>query len=170
MKTTKGARPDNESAYIPGDRYHQDVRRAYEGELGWAANKKARHMAKVVYEAPHENVAESGIKRGSGRDFATWVLSEEAGTKEGIFSTKLELVIDATLEPSACIGLHRHLETEEIYYILEGSLTMTTVAPEGDEHTETLEAGDAHCVKLGQGHYGRAGPEGCRFVAVAVRK
>ena len=36
------------------------------------------------------------------------------------------------------------------------------------EHTETLGRGDAHVVKLGQAHYGIAGPRGARFIAVAM--
>lgn len=156
--------------YIPGDRFHQEVKQTYSGELGWAVNKRSADMAKVLYEAPHLNEAEEGIKRGRGKDYATWVLSEEPGIEEGVFQTKMELMIDATMEPDACVGLHWHQHTEEVYYILEGSVTMTTVSPQGDEHTQTLEVGDAHVVKLGQGHYGVAGPSGVRFIAVAVRK
>lgn len=82
----------------------------------------------------------------------------------------MEKLIDATLEPNASIGLHTHLRTEEIYYILEGSIRMTTVSPNGQELSDVLFPGDAHLVKLGQSHYGSAGPDGVRFLAVPIRK
>ncbi len=124
-------------------------------------------MAHVLYEAVHENRAFEDARRGSGKDYATWVFSEEEGLREGIFSSGFELLIDAKLEPFASIGLHRHVATEEIYYILEGNIQMTTVAPSGEEDTQELAAGDAHAVKFGQSHYGTAGAEGVRFIAVA---
>lgn len=163
-------RPRDASQYLSQEAYHQEIRRPYKGALGWAVNKKDAQMARVLYVAPHENRHEEGVKRGRGNDYAKWILSEEWGTAEGLLSTKLELMIDAELEAGACIGLHRHTETEEVYYVLEGEITMTTVAPDGREHRETLAAGDAHLVKLGQSHYGEAGPEGARFIAVAVRQ
>ena len=46
---------------------------------------------------------------------------------------------------------------------------MTTVDKGGRESTATLRPGDAHLVKLGQGHFGVAGATGARFVAFAVR-
>ena len=46
---------------------------------------------------------------------------------------------------------------------------MTTVDRSGRESTATLRAGDAHLVRLGQGHFGVAGERGARFVAFAVR-
>lgn len=153
-----------------GDLFHREPNRVYSGELGWAANKQSALMAHVCYEAAHLNVDEQGNKRGHGKDYAKWICSEEPGTQEGLFSTAMELMIDARLEPNAAVGLHWHHETEEVYYLLEGELTMTTVNAEGHEQTALLRAGDAHFVKLGQGHYGVAGAEGARFVAVAVRR
>jgi quercetin dioxygenase-like cupin family protein len=158
-----------ESDYLDGERFHREIRRVYAGPLSWAVNKDKGRMAKVLYRAPHENVAETGARRGAGNDWARWIFSEEPGLAEGIFSAPLELIIDARLEPGACIGLHWHRETEEVYYLLEGSLAMTTVAADGREEARALAAGDAHAVKLGQGHFGVAGPDGVRFLAVAVR-
>ena len=157
--------------YIPGDQFHVPGSRVYDGEVGWAVNKRHEQMARVVYEPAHENTAfEDAARRGSGKDHATWIFSEEPGLEEGHFTTGFELMIDARLEPNASIGLHRHTRTDEIYYMLEGSLEMTTVGTDGRTHTQALRAGDAHMVKLGQGHYGTAGPEGCRFLAVATRR
>ncbi|TMA29775.1 MAG: cupin domain-containing protein [Deltaproteobacteria bacterium] len=159
----------DETGYIPGDIFHAQLRKVYFGELDWAVNKKGGLMAHVLYLAPHENAAESGERRGRGKDFAKWIFAEEPGLEEKLFSTRFELAIDARLEPGAAIGLHFHDRTEEIYYLLEGELTMTTVERGGRELSAVLRAGDAHLVKLGQGHFGVAGSKGARFVAFAVR-
>ena len=159
-----------EPEYIPAEKFHNEIKRVYSGSYDWAVNKKKAKMAHVLYEAVHENRSYQDARRGSGKDYATWIFSEEKGLREGIFASGFELLIDAKLEPLASVGLHRHDATEEIYYILEGSIEMTTVALSGEEHTEELVAGDAHGVKFGQSHYGTAGPEGVRFIAVAFRK
>ena len=54
--------------------------------------------------------------------------------------------------------------------MLEGQLSMTTVLPDGREVSATLHPGDAHGVRLGESHWGRAGAEGCRFLAVGFRR
>jgi len=156
--------------YIPAEKFHNEIKRVYFGSYDWAVNKKKENMAHVLYEAVHENRSFQDARRGRGKDYATWIFSEEEGLREGIFASTFELLIDAKLEPLASIGLHRHDATEEIYYLLEGSIQMTTVAPSGEERTEELVAGDAHAVKFGQAHYGTAGPEGVRFIAVAFRR
>lgn len=154
-----------------GEQFHVPGARVYAEPLGPAIHKRAEGMARVLYTAVHENRAfDSGDdRRGHGRDHATWVFSEEPGLQEGLFHGGLELMIDARLEPGAAIGLHRHPTTEEIYYVLEGQLTMTTVLNDGREVRAVLRPGDASAVVLGQAHYGRAGVEGCRFLAVAFR-
>ncbi len=167
--TIPRVKPKDAADYVSGEAYHERIRRAYSGGYHWALNKTRALMAKVLYQAPHRNDGERGIKRGAGNDWATWVFSEEPGTEEHIFRSGLELMIDARLEPHAAIGLHTHDVTEEVYYLLEGTLEMTTVGIDGAEHTAVLGPGDAHFVRIGQGHYGRAGPEGARFVAVAAR-
>ncbi|HEU4405648.1 MAG TPA: cupin domain-containing protein [Polyangiaceae bacterium] len=153
----------------PGAAFHAERRPVYDGPLGWAVNKQGARMARVHYEAPHENPAERGARRGGGNEYATWLLSEEGAQAERIFTAPLELMIDATFEPGAGVGLHVHRDTEEVYYVLEGSMTMTTVGPGGEEHEARLGAGDVHVVKLGQGHFGVAGPEGARVIVVGVR-
>jgi mannose-6-phosphate isomerase-like protein (cupin superfamily) len=156
--------------YLPADVFHDGAHSVYDGELGWAVNKESGRMARVVYERVHENPAYKGVRRGEGLDYAKWVFCEEPGLAEGIFTAPFELMIDARLDPYAAIGLHWHHQTEEIYYLLEGSIRMVTIAPDGKEHGQQLEAGDAHAVLIGQGHYGRAGADGARFLAVSVRK
>jgi mannose-6-phosphate isomerase-like protein (cupin superfamily) len=127
-------------------------------------------MAHVCYEATHLNEQETGDRRGHGKDHVKWICPEEPGTRESLFSTCMELMMDARLDPHAAVGLHWHLDTEEIYYLPEGSLTMTTARPDRASHTARLHPGDAHIVKLGQGHYGVAGIEGARFIAVTTRR
>ena len=158
------------SDYVPGEKFHREIKRVYSGEYGFAVNKTADKMAHVVYEAVHENKEYQDERRGRGKDYATWIFSEEEGIREGIFNSGFELMIDARLEPHSAVGLHRHMETEEIYYILEGAIRMTTVDGQGQESSAELKSGDAHAVKLGQAHYGIAGPDGVRFIAVAFRK
>lgn len=162
---------DENDGYQPGEAFHREARPVYTGgPFGFAVNKRGAQMARVLYEAPHRNLQEEGVRRGAGLDRATWIFSEEGAQAERLFSTPFELMVDTRLEPGACIGLHLHPHTEEVYYLLEGRLRMTTVDPVHGEHTELLEAGDAHLVRLGQGHYGQALEEGARFIAVAVRR
>lgn len=159
-----------EDEYIDGNTFHKHVRRVYEGSYAWAVNKKRELMAKVVYDPAHENLKFEDERRGKGKDFATWIFSEEEGLREHLFDTNFELMIDATLEPNASIGFHHHNHTEEIYYIISGSILMTTLGMDGAELSQALTAGDAHLVRLGQAHYGTAGVDGVRFLAVAIRK
>ena len=155
--------------YVDGETFHNRIRKVYTGAYNWAVNKKLEFMAHVLYDPAHENTAFQDERRGKGKDFATWIFSEEEGLKENLFSTGFELMIDARIEPHASIGLHSHHRTEEIYYILEGSIRMTTIDPGGEELSEDLSAGDAHMVRIGQSHFGTAGDDGARFLAVAIR-
>lgn len=159
----------DQDKFIPGNHFHSEIRRVYFGNYGWAVNKKNEEMAKVLYEPAHENLLFEDNRSGKGKDFATWVFSEEPGLEENLFESDFELLIDATLEPNASIGLHTHHHTEEIYYVIEGRIQMTTLDRDGREVAQELSAGDAHFVRRGQAHYGTAGPEGVRFVAIAMR-
>src|SRR5262245_48667649 len=98
----------NKPDFIPAATFHGKVRKVYFGTYEWAVNKKNEQMAHVLYESVHENTQYQDERRGRGKDYAVWIFSEEEGLKEGIFSSGLELIIDATLEPGACIGLHQH--------------------------------------------------------------
>jgi len=165
------SRPPPQPQIPTGEQFHVPGASVYAEPLGPAIHKRSEAMARVVYTAVHENRAfpAGDDRRGHGRDHATWVFSEEAGLEENLFHGGLELMIDARLEPGAAIGLHRHAATEEVYYLLEGQLTMTTMLADGREVTATLRPGDAHGVRLGEAHWGRAGAEGCRFLAVGFR-
>jgi quercetin dioxygenase-like cupin family protein len=156
-------------AYVAGSTFHVPGATVYPMPLGAAVNKKAEHMARVVYEPAHPNPAATGMWQGQGRDYATWIFSEEPGLNERLLESGLELLMDVTLEAGASVGYHVHRRTEEIYYLLAGSLTVGTVAVDGTTHTEVLSAGDAHLVRRGQGHSCEAGAEGARFITVAGR-
>jgi quercetin dioxygenase-like cupin family protein len=149
--------------------FHGEGRPVYDGELGWAVYKRADAMATVAYEASHANPDEAGDRRGHGRNIATWVFSEEASNAEGLMRSGIELVMDSRLAPGASVGLHVHDRTEEVYYLLEGELTITTVGADSREATATLRPGDAHLIRVGQAHFVVAGPSGARFMAIAAR-
>ncbi|MDB5100951.1 MAG: hypothetical protein JWM80_5372 [Cyanobacteria bacterium RYN_339] len=154
---------------IPGETFHREGGVVYDAPLDWAVYKRGAQMARVVYEATHANAAETGDRAGHGRNEATWVFAEEPGIAEGLCASPLDLFIDARLAPHAAIGLHEHTTTEEVYYMLEGSLVVTTLAADGRESTSELLVGDAHLIRVGQSHFAVAGPDGARFVTVAVR-
>ncbi|MBC7544593.1 MAG: cupin domain-containing protein [Candidatus Sericytochromatia bacterium] len=157
------------TAYVAGAEFHVTGAKIYDGQLDWAVNKRSAQMARVVYHPAHPNPNVAGAWQGQGRDFTTWIFSEEAGLSEGLLKSNLELVMDATLEPGASVGYHVHKTSEEIYYLLAGSLKVATVSVDGAFHTETLLAGDAHLVRPGQGHSCVAGDEGARYLTVAAR-
>ena len=158
------------SAPLPGDAFHAAGGPVYADALGWAVNKRAAHMARVRYAPVHPNAAFDDARAGRGEGVVTWVFNEELATAEGLFETPFAFLNDTTLAPHASVGLHPHTETEEVYYLLDGTLTMTTVAADGRTHTEALGPGDAHLVRLGQSHTGVAGPDGCRMIVVAIRR
>jgi quercetin dioxygenase-like cupin family protein len=141
-----------------------------QGELDWAVVKESRKIPTVVYKAPHKNSQYSDERAGRGLDYAKWVLNEEPGWAEGLAESPLELFIDAYLEPNASVGEHFHSRTEELYYILEGSMELTVVREDGQQRHYTLCKGDAHLLKVGQGHFAVAGKQGVRFITVGVRK
>lgn len=153
---------------IDGATFHAERRPFYADELGWAIAKRADRMACVAYEPNHPNEREEGARAGRGRTVARWVFCEREDDGEGLFSTPLRLVIDARLDPGASVGLHTHGRDEEFYYLLEGELSVTTVAADGREDTAVLRPGDAHAVRLGQSHTCVAGPRGARFLSVSI--
>lgn len=162
----------NNNTCIPADQFHAAGGPVSRRPVGSAVFKPAADMACVQYTATHFNPAypEGDARRGFGSNCATWIFSEEPGLAEGVFETGLELFMEARFAPGTAVGLHTHTRTEEVYYLLEGSLEMTVVEPDGRAATQVLRPGDAHAVRLGQAHYGQAGAEGARFICVAVRK
>ena len=156
--------------YVPGTDFHHDLPGIYSDSIGWAVYKSNQAMAKVRYDALHFNSAEIGDRRGQGGLFVTWIYSEEDGTAEQLLESSLEFVMDTYLEPNSSVGLHLHAQTEEIYYLLEGSLIVTVVRSDGSkEAKETLLPGDSHLVRHRQGHTAKAGDQGARIIVIGAR-
>lgn len=155
---------------VNGELFHQQPKAPiYDAPLGEVVVKRASGMTTVSYFPCHHNPDQLGAAAGRGETLTTWVFSEDGKTADGISKTPFNLFVDFTVEPNGSIGLHRHDDKEEIYYLLDGEMRMTVVTISGKEESFTLYPGDAHFIRLGQAHYGTAGPAGARMIAVCVR-
>lgn len=160
----------NATRVVEGDEFHRQPRPAiYSGELGEVVVKRASQMTTVRYAPCHANADAEGDAAGRGETLTTWVFSEDGNTADGVSQTPFNLMVDFVVAPNGAIGLHRHDDKEEIYYLLEGQIRMTVVTAAGEHHSFDLYPGDAHLIRLGQAHYGVAGPQGARMIAVCVR-
>ena len=131
--------------------------------------KRAAELRTEVYEPAHPAPdAERGL-RGIGRLTGTWIACEESGAAEGWLASGVELVMDSRLDPGAAIGRHEHPDTEELYLVLAGELTVTASPGGEDVAVETLAAGDVHRLPRGGWHAARAGSSGARILVVAAR-
>lgn len=155
--------------YINGKKFHSQDIPVYQGEISDILVKKHELMAKVVYNEAHYNPHYDDYKRGQGKNYATWIFSEEPGKRECLLASSIELVMDACLEPEASIGLHTHHDTEELYYILEGDMLLFVEGTSGESREVRLDTGDAHLLRPGQSHAVKAGCRGCRFLTVGGR-
>ena len=94
---------------------------------------------------------------------------EQGAQAEGISHSLLDGLLDSTLEPDASIGWHHHADSEEIYYLLAGSLRVE-LTDEGGQHWQfELQPGDSHRVGPGMSHWAQAGAQGARFIAVMMK-
>lgn len=130
--------------------------------------KQAEYMSRVRYEPGHLNPAAPNNMLGEGALTVTWIYGEEAEKNEGLLASDIELMMDSHLEAGASIGLHKHTHTEEIYYLLEGSLTIALFDGEACIEQD-LKVGDSHRIAPGQSHFIKAGAEGARFMVVAAK-
>ena len=87
-------------------------------------------------------------------DFETIKEKEKKGFKGGELSAfikkkedGLNRIMHVRLTPGASVGLHRHADSSEIIYILNGDATVTT-----DGKTETVPVGCASYCKKGSVH------------------
>jgi mannose-6-phosphate isomerase-like protein (cupin superfamily) len=149
------------------EQYHHGKEPTYGGEFG-ESFKKSEYIAEVEYTPSHWNPdAKKGMK-GAGKTTGRWLYNEEHGKAEGILNSSIELVMDSQLEPNASIGLHEHTDTEEIYYLLSGTLTITLIRHQQDT-IQTLSPGDCHRVAPGESHFIQAGNDGARFMVIAAK-
>ena len=134
--------------------------------------KASSDMARVVCRNAHENISfpETDPRHGQGLNFCKWITSEQPGTAEHFsFNGNLNGILESFLEPGASVGWHRHDDTEEYCYILEGSLYAECQDAGGAVFSRSLKAGDLHRVSRGMSHYARAGEGGARFLAIIVK-
>jgi quercetin dioxygenase-like cupin family protein len=151
---------------IEGDQFHYTDSPVYSGKDG-KSFKYSDCMAHVRYHPAHPNPHAPEGEHGSGELVATWIYCEEPEKSEGVLNSGIELMMDSKLAPGASLGLHGHPRTEEIYYLLEGEVTVKLYSRD-KKFVRTLTPGDAHLIKPGESHSVQAGPQGARFIAVAA--
>jgi uncharacterized RmlC-like cupin family protein len=121
------------------------------------------------YEPAHPAPDAPPELRGAGALTGTWIACEEPGAAEGWLRSGIELVMDSTLEPGAVIGRHDHRETEELYLVLGGRLTVTASVGEAAPQVREFGVGDVHRLPPGGWHSARAGEVGARIIVIAAR-
>ena len=158
------------SEWLPGELFHQQQQPIFCGDISRAhLYKQAAEMAHVCYAPAHANPQQSGERAAQGLNRCIWVAGEQGAQAEGISRSLLDGLLDSTLEPEASIGWHHHADSEEIYYLLAGSLRVE-LTDEGGQHWQfELQPGDSHRVGPGMSHWAQAGAQGARFIAVMMK-
>ncbi len=77
---------------------------------------------------------------GNGDYFVRTLLTSE-------FSSKMKYVRELTLMPGASIGMHPHVNDEEIYYVISGEGIMQV-----DDEEKPMKMGDIVLTKSGSSH------------------
>src|SRR3954468_12937289 len=167
--TTGGEAGEDEVVWHDGAAFHAEALPVYGGDLSIAhLVKRGAEMAHVAYRPSHPNPEERGPRAGQGTSRCVWLSSEQGAQAEGISESCLDGMIDTWLEPGASIGWHLHDRSEEIYYLIAGSLTVTVEDLDGQVHALDLAVGDSHRVGTGMSHSSVAGEEGARFLCVML--
>ncbi|GAA2024175.1 hypothetical protein GCM10009740_12060 [Terrabacter terrae] len=157
------------AAWQDGSTFHGSDAPIYSGDATLAhLVKRGRNMAHVAYQPSHPNPHEGGARAGQGTSRCIWLSSEQGRQAEAIAESCLEGMLDTWLEPGASVGWHRHDNSEEHYYLLEGRLDVTVEDLTGQVHTFELEPGDSHRVGTGMTHGSVAGTGGARFICVML--
>lgn len=130
--------------------------------------RSAASLRRQTYRPAHPAPLAPVELQGSGRLDGTWIACEEPGSGEGWLQSPIELIMDSRLEPQARIGRHDHPDTEEVYLVLEGTLSVTAWQPGGQQETATLGPGDVHRLGPGGWHSAAAGDRGARIIVVAA--
>ncbi len=140
-----------------------------QGDENSARFKIKEGIANVLYTPAHENFDAPKGQQGSGKLIGKWLYNEQPDKQERLLKSGIELFMDSSLDPDASVGLHAHLDTEELYYLLEGQLTIDLVDKNGDVIQQILNPGDTHLILPGESHFVQAGEQGARFIAVAAK-
>ncbi|GLS90720.1 hypothetical protein GCM10007916_17870 [Psychromonas marina] len=131
--------------------------------------KQSVGIANVIYQAAHENNHVHIDQKGQGELLGKWLYNEQQDKKEKRLKSTIELFMDSSLAPNASIGLHKHSDTEEIYYLLEGQLHIELIDKKGTIFQQVITAGDTHLIQPGESHFVKAGAQGARFIVVAAK-
>lgn len=78
---------------------------------------------------------------------ATGVMGGKGNMKTKMFVNALGKICYAKLEPGASTGMHRHITSSEIIYIISGKADILF-----DDGTETVTAGNCHYCPKGHSH------------------
>lgn len=140
-----------------------------QGDEKHARFKIQEGIANVVYVPAHENLAAPKGQEGSGQLIGKWLYNEQPDKQERLLKSTIELFMDSSLAPYASVGLHTHIDTEEIYYLLEGQLTIDLIDKNGVGITQIINPGDTHLIQPGESHFVEAGAQGARFMVVAAK-
>ena len=156
-------------AWIPGDEFHNGPARVHRPRPDEPAAlvKRRADMAHVLYRPANPNADVPGWMAGSGTARAVWLASEQPDSAEHLITTGLRAAFDTYLEPGAAEGWHQHPESEELYVVLTGELTVRVGDGTPEEAAEfVLAPGDTHHIPVGWWHAARAGAAGVRFIVV----
>lgn len=140
-----------------------------QGDENCARFKMKSGIANVLYAPAHENLAAPKGQAGRGKLVGKWLYNEQPDKQEGVLKSSVELFMDSSLEPYASVGLHTHIDTEEIYYLLEGQLTIELIDKNGVGTKQIINPGDTHLIQPGESHFVEAGGLGARFIVVAAK-
>ncbi len=132
--------------------------------------RRSASLRRQRYEPSHPAPDAPDGMRGAGVLDGTWIACEEPGIAEGWLASSIELIMDSRLAADAVIGRHEHPDTEELYIVLEGEITVTG-APAADAapFRACLASGDVHRLGPGGWHSARAGERGARILVIAAK-
>ena len=109
-------------------------------------------------------VADVRVERKPGRAKGTGEFECRYLVEEGENENGLQFVHEDTLDPGASFGTHRHIDSEEIYLILDGEGEVWL-----DDERWTVGPGDVLTLHKGQSHGIEAARDGTlRFLAIGV--
>ena len=134
-----------------------------------SAFKVKEGIANVLYAPAHSNPSAPIGLQGEGELLGKWLYNEQPDKQEKRLKSSIELFMDSSLAPNASVGLHEHLDTEEIYYLLEGQLFIQLIDKDGVTIEQTITPGDTHLIQPGESHYVQAGADGARFIVVSAK-